>query len=987
LWLLSIFITMRKHYLLLLVIILSGKFSMAQNSAANIWADSVMKTLSNEERIAQLMVVRLSTYDARNKKAIFYDSLVAELIKKYNIGGICVFQGSPVKQANIINALQAQSKTPILMCVDAEWGLGMRMIDSVLPLPRQMMLGAVPDASIAYEYGKIVAEQCKRVGIQVNYAPVVDINNNPNNPVINDRSFGEDKYKVALFGIQYMKGMQDNGVMACAKHFPGHGDVAVDSHFDLPVITKSLAQLDSLELYPFKEIFKAGIGSVMIAHLSIPSIDSTANKPTSISKNNVTELMRNELGYQGLTFTDALEMQGVKKYYPDGAASVESLIAGNDMLCLPGDVPLAIEKIKEAIENKKLSWDDIAMHCKKVLLAKYQYGLTTLKPINTDNLTNDLNSKVKPMRKLIAENALTLLSKSSDSFLPLAAPAKPKANEVVYVSIGNSSDNAFAKRMRNDYKADVFYFNYQQDAARILSTVELIKKRYKKVVIGIHNYNRVPLNNFGISKAAIDIVTQLQEQTNAVTFVFGNPYAIKNWCNAKNIIACYEDDDIIQNTAIDLLQGKITAKGKLPVTVCDEFKYGAGIVASGFFLPRTNPDEAGLDPVKLNTIDSVVNDAIEKGATPGGVVLVVKNGKIAYHKAFGHYTYDNTEPVQLESIFDMASVTKICATTISVMKLYDEGKIDLNKTLGDYLPWVKGSNKENLLIGNVLLHQAGLISYIPFYKETIDSTGKPLSKYYAVKQSDSFSIRVAENLFMRTDWKDTLYQRILQSPLAVTGKYIYSDNDFIFLGKIVEAVSGLPLNEYAKNEFYTPLGLTTTGFKPRERFALNRIIPTEQEKNFRRQLLRGDVHDPGASMFGGVAGHAGLFSNAYDLAVIMQMLLNGGNFNGKKYLHKETVELFTAYQSTISRRGYGFDKPEKDNVTRPEPYPTLSASPQTFGHTGYTGTCVWADPANKLIFIFLSNRVNPEGGDVNKKLLNMNVRPKIHEAIYKAMAL
>ncbi len=974
---------MRKILILLLLFISVKSFT--QTNPAQIWADSVYSTLSEDERIAQLMVVRLSTIDSKTKVVTFFDKQVANLVKQYNIGGICLFQGSPVKQATIINTLQAQAKTPILMCIDAEWGVGMRMIDSVLPLPRQMMLGAVSDANIAYQYGKIVADQCKRVGIQVNYAPVVDINNNPNNPVINDRSFGEDKFKVALFGIQYMKGMQDNGVMACAKHFPGHGDVAVDSHLDLPEINKSMAQLDSLELYPFKEIFKAGIGSVMIAHLFIPAIDNTANRATSISKNNVTELMRNQLGYQGLTFTDALEMQGVKKFFPDGAASVESLIAGNDMLCLPGDVPLAIIKIKEAILNKKLSWGEIEVHCKKVLLSKYQYGLSNLKPINTTNLTNDLNSKVKGMRKLIAENALTVLRKTDDLFFPMPAPAKPVENDVAYISIGNSSDNTFATRMRNDYKAAIFYFNYLQDSSRILSTVELIKKRYKKVVIGIHNYNRVPANNFGISNASVDLVTQLQKQTNAVTFVFGNPYAIKNWCTAKNIIACYEDDEIIQNAAIDLLQGKITAKGKLPVTVCEEFKYGDGLIASGFFLPRTNPDDAGLDPVKLNAIDSIVTDAIEKGAAPGGVVLVVKDGKIAYHKAFGNFTYDKAEPVQLESIFDMASVTKICATTISLMKLYDEGKIDLNKKLGDYLPWVKGSNKENLVLTNILLHQAGLVSYIPFYKETIDTEGKPIAKYYSTLQNDSFNIRVAENLFMRNDWRDTLYKRILESPLGETGKYIYSDNDFIFLGKIVESVSGQTLDEYAKKEFYTPLGLTTSGFKPREHFALNRVIPTEHEKTFRLQLIRGDVHDPGAAMFGGVAGHAGLFSNAYDLAVIMQMLLNGGTFNGKKYLNKETVELFTGYHSSSSRRGYGFDKPEKDNATRQEPYPCLSASPQTFGHTGYTGTCVWTDPAKKLIFIFLSNRVNPDGGDVNKIFLKMNVRPKIYEAIYKAM--
>ena len=973
---------MRKIFFLLLVFL--SVRSLAQNNAAARWADSVFKSLSPEERIAQLMVVRLSTYDARTKTVTFYDSLVTELIKKYNIGGICLFQGSPVKQANLLNALQAQAKTPILMCIDAEWGVGMRMIDSVLPLPRQMMLGAVADANIVYEYGKVVAEQCKRLGIQVNYAPVVDVNNNPNTPVINDRSFGEDKFKVAQFAIQYMKGMQDNDVMACAKHFPGHGDVSVDSHYDLPVINKSMEQLDALELYPFKEIFKAGIGSVMIAHLAIPAIDSTPNKPTSISYKNVTELMRNKLNYQGLTFTDALEMAGVKKFYPDGAASVESLIAGNDMLCLPGDIPLAIEKIKAAIAENKLSWAAIETHCKKVLEAKYQYGLTRIVPINTDNLTNDLNSKIKSMRRLIAENALTLLKKTDPVFFPLAIPAKP-ANDIAYVSIGNNNtDSAFTARMRTDYNAAVFNFDFKQDSLQAIALLDSVKQ-FKKIIIGIHGFNRPPLNNFGISKAAVDLASAIQQQNTALTFLFGNPYAVKNWCNAKNLIVCYEDDEIIQNTALDMLQGKIRPQGTLPVTVCDNFHFGSGIVSAPFFLPNADAGNSGFDPVKLYAIDSITNDAIAKGATPGAVVLVAKDGKIVYHKAFGNYTYDKAEPVQLESVFDMASVTKVCATTISIMKLYDEGKIDLKKKLGDYLPWVKGSNKENLLIENILLHQAGLVSYIPFYKETIDSSGNPLSKYYSTTPSDSFSIRVAQNLFMRNSWRDTMYKRILQSTLGAASKYVYSDNDFIFLGKVVEAVSGLTLDEYAKKEFYTPLGLTATGFKPRERFPLSRIIPTEKEKAFRQQLLRGDVHDPGAAMFGGVSGHAGLFSTSYDLAVIMQMLLNGGSFNGKKYLDSETVKLFTAYHSDISRRGYGFDKPEKDNAKLPEPYPCLSASPLTFGHTGYTGTCVWSDPEQQLTFIFLSNRVNPDGGDINKKLLNMNVRPKIMEAIYKAI--
>lgn len=970
---------MRKIQLVLFLFLTVNGF--AQQNKAGMWVDSVFKTLSPDEQIAQLMVVRLSTINA-NKSVTFYDSLVTELIKKYNVGSLCVFQGSPVKQATILNRLQALAKTPLLVTIDAEWGVGMRMTDSVLPLPKQMMLGAVQDSSIAYQYGKIVAEQCKRIGIQVNFAPVVDVNNNPDNPVINDRSFGEDKYKVASFGVQYMKGMQDNGVMGCAKHFPGHGDVAVDSHYDLPVIKKTRTQLESLELFPFREIFKAGVGSVMIAHLYIPSIDSSANRATSLSKNNVTTLLRNELGYQGLTFTDALEMQGVRKFFPDGAASVESIIAGNDMLCLPGDVPLAIAKIKEAITAGKISWADIEMHCRKVLKAKYDYGLSNLKPINTDNITNDLNKDVSSMRRIIAENALTVLKKTDEVYFPFPAKKDTVKKDVVYVSVGTGSNNAFANRMITDYNADVILFDYKKDASGIAGIVAKAKKDYKQVIIGVHGYGRTPANNFGISNAAVNLVSQLQQKTKAITFVFGNVYAIKNWCSAKNLVACYEDDSIIHNTAIDLLQGKIAAKGTLPVTVCTRYKFGSGLSTAAV-------NDAGkriLDVSRLVVIDSIANDAIVKGATPGAVVLVAKDGRIVYHKAYGNYTYDKTETVNTESIFDMASVTKVCATTISVMRLYDEGKLDLKKKLGDYLPWVKGTNKESLTIENILLHQAGLVAYIPFFKETIDSAGVPKPAFYSEAKNDSFGIRVANNMYMRNDWRDTIYKRILESPLGRTGRYIYSDNDFIFLGKIVEAISGMALNDYVENTFYRPMGLTTTGFKPREQYPLQRIIPTEKEKQFRLQLLRGDVHDPGAAMFGGVAGHAGLFSNAYDLAMIMQMLLNGGTINGKRYLLEETVKLFTAYHSDISRRGYGFDKPEKNNRTRPDPYPSLSASPQTFGHTGYTGTCVWADPKYDVVFVFLSNRVNPDGGE-NTKLLRMNVRTNIQEAIYKAMGL
>jgi beta-glucosidase-like glycosyl hydrolase/CubicO group peptidase (beta-lactamase class C family) len=939
------------------------------------WVDSVFNSLSEDQRIAQLMVVRMASLDGR--RVIFYENEVKDAIQKYNIGGVCLFQGGPTKQATLINEMQAMTKTPLLISIDAENGLGMRM-DSIISLPRQMMMGAIDDPSLIYQYGRLVGEQCKRIGIQMNYAPVIDVNNNPANPVINDRSFGEDKHKVAMLGIQYMRGLQDVGVMACAKHFPGHGDVSVDSHYDLPVISKSKTELDSLELYPFRQIVKAGIASVMVAHLSIPSLDDRKNIASSISNNVVNGLLRKELGFNGLIITDALDMQGVAKYFPAGEISVKALEAGNDMLCLPGDIPGSIAKIKESIRKKNLTWEQINARVKKVLTAKYQYGLSMLQPVDLNNLTNDLNAKTTEMHRQIAQRSITLLRNEDQAIFPLA-----KGRRVAYLGIGLNKDNEFAKEIRDEYDAHVYYFDYNLKQEMVKPMLDVLKFRYDVVIIGVHRYNRFPANNFGISDAAKSLIDSVQRQNRTITMVFGNPYAIKDMCDSRILVACYQDDEITQQTAVDLLGGRFVAKGKLPVTVCPSFKSGDGIVFNRV-LQTMRPADLGFNMSRLTKIDSIVDDAIKSHAIPGGVVLVAKDGKIAYERAFGYMGYDSVEPVYPETMYDLASVTKIMATTLSVMKLYDEGKLNLNKKLGDYLPWTRGSNKEKLVIWDVLLHQAGLKAWIPFYVETLDSLQgrKPSDIYYATAPDSIHVTRVAENVYLRSDWTDTIYNRILQSSVTNIGNYIYSDLDFIFLGKIVEAISGMPLDQYVQKTFYGPLHLNSTTFRPREHFGLNKIAPTEAEPIFRRQLLRGDVHDPGAAMFGGVAGHAGLFSDAYDIAVLCQMLLNGGKMNGIRFFKKSTVDYFTAYHAN-SRRGLGFDKPERDNYVRIDPYPTLSASPQTFGHTGFTGTCVWIDPAQNLIYIFLSNRVY-NNGDVNR-FLRMNVRPKVHELIYQSL--
>jgi CubicO group peptidase (beta-lactamase class C family) len=671
---------------------------------------------------------------------------------------------------------------------------------------------------------------------------------------------------------------------------------------------------------------------------------------------------------------NALEMKGVTKFFPAGEAAVQALIAGNDMLCLPDDVPAAINAVTIALDKKRLKWKDIDEKLIKVLRAKHHLGLYQAQVVDTNNLLTDLNSKTDDIRLIVARNSLTVLKNEGNMF-PL--PRLNHHQKIAYIAIGAPAWSLFGKRLGEDLKADVFSFSYgDADIAGDSIAQKIDSGNYSSVIIGIHDYSLRPSNNFNISNGAIALWNKLQNHPATATFLFGNVYAAKNFCSAKNIITTYQDDDITEQVAADFLIGRLPARGKLPVTVCD-FKYSEGIAVNNLYT-------AG-NTAEWLSIDSIATDGISKGAFPGGVVLAIQNGVVKYHKAFGNFGFDkNTNMVTLETVYDLASVTKISATTVAVMKLYEEGKLDLNKTLGDYLPLARGTNKAKLSLRDILLHQAGLNPYISFYKETIDPiSGMPSPNYYRTTLEPGFYIPVARDLYLRNDYNDSMLVKIMKSGLGAKGKYVYSDNDFILLGKIVESITGKSLNEYVQETFYKPLGMITTTFKPSERLGVERVAPTEEEKYFRRQLLRGYVHDEGAAMFGGVSGHAGLFSNAYDLSLLYQMLLNEGEFDGKRFFKPETIRLFSAYNSKISRRGLGFDKPEKDNNTRREPYPSALASTETFGHTGFTGTCVWADPKSNLVYVFLSNRVY--NTRTNNLLGQMNIRGKIQDAIYKAL--
>jgi beta-N-acetylhexosaminidase len=955
----------------------------AQQEAA--WVDSVFESLSHEERIGQLIMIRMHS----NLGAAHVNSVLSD-IKNNKVGGLVTFQGGPIRQANLINHYQQISKVPLLIAVDGEWGLGMRFTDSVTSFPRNMLLGAVQDTQLIYRVGKAIGDQCVRMGIQYNFAPVLDVNNNPKNPVINDRSFGEDKYQVARHGIAMIQGMQDAGILACAKHFPGHGDTDVDSHYDLPRIVKSRADLDSLELYPFQKAIEAGVKSVMIAHLFVPSIDSKPNTPSSISYKTVTDLLKNEMGFSGLIVTDALEMKGISKHFNQGQESLQSLLAGNHLMELPSTAKGSIEAIAQAIKKKQITKEEVYARVKQVLRAKYEVGLHTWKPIATEQLFEDLNREVDGLNAELAAAAITVVE-NENQILPFD-PHETK-QRVAVLTVGNDPKGSFLKAVRqHKTQAGSFLFTFQQTEAQIPALIKRLKQDYDAVIIGVHGYSRRPANQYGISKAAQKLVNQLSGEMPTVTITFGNPYAIEYFEKPGALVAAYEDQAYVHQAAAEVVFGLSAPRGKLPVSIGKRYAFGTGLsnierpVAVTPPVQHLDPQLYGMDADILQRIDSLAYDMIARGAAPGCQVVALKDGHIVLNKQFGYFDYTGRELVEAHSIYDVASITKIAATTLAIMKLYEEGKVKLDATLGTYVPWVRGNPKERLKIRDILLHEAGLLSFIPFYKDVLLLDGAPDSSLFSGAYDSVHTVRVAEGLYMDAAYTDVMRNRILESRLKPAGReYIYSDNDYIFLGEVVRYVSGMSLDAYVQQHFYEPLQLKTTCFTPRSKFPIRDIVPTEREDLFRKQVIRGDVHDPGAAMFGGVSGHAGLFSNAMDLARIMQMLLDGGTYNQQIFFKPETVRLFTTYGSKISRRGLGFDKPEKSLILRKQKgYPAPQASDATFGHTGFTGTCAWVDPKSGLVFVFLSNRVHPSGGN-NNLLMRLAVREKMFQVLYDAI--
>lgn len=942
------------------------------------WVDSVYQSLNLEERIGQLFMV--AAYSGGPK---INQEQIQSLIDKHQIGGLIFMQGGPVRQAILTNKYQASAQVPLLISMDAEWGLGMRL-DSVINLPRQMMLGATRDTDLMYQVGMAIAYQCRRMGVQINFSPDIDINNNPKNPVINSRSFGEHKYWVTQMGRAYMKGLQENGVMACLKHFPGHGNTDVDSHKDLPLINQSLEQLHSTELYPFKKLIDEGAQSVMIAHLNVPALEKGNHIPTTLSKNTVTNLLKKEMGFTGLVFTDALNMEGVAKYFEPGEVDLRAFLAGNDVLLFSQNVPVAIAKIKAAIKQGTITEADLEERVKKILAAKHRYKLHQWQAINTKNITNDINQYTASLRTKVAEAAATLVKDENKIINALA-----KANQKVqYIGVNTTASVLEGELVKTFPGIASSWLPAGSSKSTIDATISSLNQ-FDVNIVCIHKTSFYPAKNYGLDADLLSFLKQAQSHPKTIIVLLGNAYIMQNLCSTKSALILYEEDSASQKAATAVLSGNIVAKGSLPVSVCPNMTSNSNN-PTGSILPYElkkidKPKEGGIvAPNAIEKLNSFMNNCIAQRVFPGARILAMQNGKTVYDASFGYFDYQKKNPVDKNTLYDVASVTKVLSTTLAVMKLYEQGELDLNKRLKDYLPWVAATDKANISIRNLLLHQAGLKSWIPFYKETLDSsTGDLRNDIYRNAPSEGWNTLVAKDVYMRNDFKDTIWKRILDQPLEIIGKYNYSDLDFYFLQKVVEKITNKPLNVYVQNTFYNPMGLKNISYNPLKKIPLAQIAPTENDYLFRHQLIQGYVHDQGAALLGGVAGHAGLFATAEDVAAIFLMLQKNGVYNGKRYFTNATVSKFTTYNAYGSRRGLGFDKSSNE---RNDGGPTGErCSGYTFGHQGFTGTCAWADPANGIVFVFLSNRVCPsaENNAINK----LSVRTVAQDYIYEALGI
>lgn len=955
------------------------KYIQTQDPDEGMWVDSVMKTMSIDQKLGQLMMVPVF-----GREDAAQDAQIQTLIRNYGIGGIIFMKGEASTQVYLANKYQGLSQIPLMMAQDAEWGVSMRL-QNVVKFPRNMTLGAIRNDSMLYKLGVYMGNQCKQVGVQVNFAPVADVNNNPNNPVIGDRSFGENKFNVVRKCWMVSKGMMDSGVLPCAKHFPGHGDTDVDSHKDLPTIMHTRARLDTVELYTFQKLSDYGIPSVMVAHLNVPSLDNSPRLPSTLSPKIVTDLLRNEMHYNGLVFTDALNMQGVAKYYPVGEVEYLAFKAGNDVLLYTQDVPKAVARLKQGLQSGDIKESEVEEKVRRMLIAKFRFGLQKRPYTPTGTTMEMLNApQAKALKRQLYEAAVTLV-KNENNLVPLN---NLESGPIAYIQIGGIKGGTFQRTLEKYAGIKTYNLPKYPTAEAIQNTLKLAKNS-NTIIFGVMDMEKSAAANFGISALTASLTRQASLGKNTILCLFGSPYALKNFGTEKAILMGYEEDVDAQQAVASAIFGGITVDGQLPVSASPQFRQGMGeVIGSITRFGFGYPEEVNMSSRVLAGIDSLAAQYIGMRAVPGFAIAVLRKDKIIYEKGFGKMDFgadaDSIDP--LYTMYDLASVTKVAATTSIAMRLSEQGILDLDKTIGEYLPEFRNTNKAYLTVRELLQHSAGLKPWIPFYLKTYSDPGKTQLRkdLYSVEYDNEHTIEVAPKLFLKTSYRDSIWNDILNSETGQRNKMVYSDLGIIITGKVIESLVGTSLDDYACTHFYQPLGMSSTMFNPGRKGCEMNCPPTELDDSWRHSVVKGYVHDPACAMLGGVTGHAGLFSNVYDMCKLLYMYKNMGLYGNRYYMEENTVRKWTTKQVSYSRRGLGWDKPnsDPDRSGQVSPY----ASDEAYGHLGFTGTSIWVDPTYDLVFVFLSNRTypSPTNSVFNKKHVRRLVMDKVYESMIKS---
>ena len=966
-------------------------FAAVDKAKMNHWVDSVFQSMNEDDKIGQLFMIVV--YPTSDEKSL---QTVEGYIKTYKAGGILFQRGDPVTQANVTNRLQKTSRIPLFIALDGEWGLSMRL-SGTTRFPKNMMLGAIENVQLIEDYGKEVGRQCKEMGIHINFAPVIDVNSNVNNPVIGIRSFGEDPNMVAGRGISYARGLESMGIMAVAKHFPGHGDTSEDSHNTLPVVQRPLASLNNIELLPFRRYIAGRFAGIMTAHIHVPALDRT-QQPASLSKNVVTDLLKRDLGFNGLCFTDALEMRGATAEDIHSPA-VAALLAGNDIALAPGSFVKEVEAVKEALKNGLFSKAELDAKCKKILQYKYIAGLHRHQPIVIQGLTERLNTPHATwLTSKLNEEAITVLKNEGD-YLPLQQLDKKKT---AILTIGDPFGDEFQRRL-----------NFYDSSPRFRIMPNTNEAEIQRIATELDKYDVIICGIYTVQLKEHPVLRRLAERKELIYTFFTVPYFCREYRTtinrAKAVIMAYEGTALAQEYAAQVIYGGVSAKGKLPVTIPEMYAAGTGIHTKKTRLGYHLPEEVGLNSSRLQEIEAIVQEGLDQRAYPGCQVLIAKDGMIIYNQSFGYEDYQKKKQITEFSVYDLASVSKATGTLLAVMKAYDDKLIALNASISTYLTELQGTNKSDLKIDELLYHQSGLPAVINFFQQAIDKNSysgslfsstatKTHSVHYdqqtyvrtdfrflpeviSTVRKPGFTTEAGRNLFIHDSFKDTIMNDIKEARLGTRGRYLYSCINFILLKMMVEKRTGQPIDQLLSDSFFNRLGARRMTYNPLQKIDTMDIVPTEEDRFIRRQQLRGYVHDEAAAFQGGVSGNAGLFSNANDLAKVLQLYVTHGSYGGETYLSEATCKLFTGTKSPASRRGLGFDKPDMNNVNN-SPCGKLAPA-SVFGHTGYTGTCFWIDPDSKLIYIFLSNRVYPSR--TNTKLFTLNIRTRIQDVIYNSI--